>query len=156
MTTEECLEALTQGKTLVNITGGEVHLDNFGYQVHKNTGASRKGRDFRFSHPELWQIKEPVVEHKETNWLMVLGVMLVLSLGLNMALYQAYNEVVSKPSEIAELNVSLEETTKLYEETLGKLRKYEADKEYIMSLGASEDEAVKIIKASSAYGVSAK
>lgn len=96
------------------------------------------------------------MEHKETNWLMVLGVMLVLSLGVNIALYQAYNEVVTSPSEIAELNISLEETTKLYEETLGKLQKYEADKEYIMSLGASEDEAMKIIKASSAYGVSPK
>lgn len=155
MTTEECLEALTQGKTLINNMGGEVHLDNFGYQVHKNAGASRKGRDFRFSHPELWQIKEPTMQ-KETNWLIALGVMLVLSLGLNMALYQAYNEVVTSPSEIAELNVSLEETTKLYEETLVKLRKYEATEENLKSLGASSIEAQRAMLAAKVYNLDPK
>lgn len=37
-----------------------------------------------------------------------------------------------------------------------ELSEYTADKEYIMALGASEDEAIKIIKASKAYNISPK
>lgn len=152
--TEECFEALAQGRTLINITGGEVHLDKFGAQVITGAGKSRKGRAYNFSSPNLWRIKP--TSHKDTNWLMVLGALLVLSLGVNMALYQAYTKVVDNPSEIAELNVSLEETTKLYEETLSKLQEYEATEENLRSLGASSIEAKKAIVAAGVYGIDPK
>ena len=37
-----------------------------------------------------------------------------------------------------------------------KLRKYEVDKKYLQSIGATEDQAVKIIKASKAHNIDPK
>jgi len=61
-TTEECLEALTAGHTLITKHGQEVWLDAHGGQCSINMGNVRKGRPYAFSTPSEWSIKPEVTK----------------------------------------------------------------------------------------------
>ena len=85
--------------------------------------------------------------------LCILGSLLYFSMQ-----YTSLEEIFDQPSDNSQ-ELLVNELQLLYtknEEQAERLKKYEADAEYIKSLGASEDTTQRIIKASNTLGVDPK
>lgn len=83
-------------------------------------------------------------------------VVLVVSLGFNISLYQKVSELEDTPSRLSKLT----QTVELRDQQIVKLKKdlrdYKATYQWLVGLGASPEEALETIKAAEVHGVSPK
>jgi hypothetical protein len=148
-TTEDCLNALIAGHTLVNVTGGRVWLDKFGMQCAEGMGKRRNGKLYSFSNPDMWQIEVKDSEHM-LWWRPLILILIAFSLMLNYKLYKEAQEVhIVQPQSATKL---LEN----YNISQDKLKDYQATEQWLMELGASSEDARETIKAAEAYRLSPK
>lgn len=86
----------------------------------------------------------------------------LVSLSTLITLALAITNMVPPPStsyylqEIQDQRVTIEETTRLYEDTLHQLQTYEATEADLIAIGASLEQSQAIISASNLYHISGK
>jgi len=159
-TTADCLDALAKGHTLESLQGNRVWLDDMGVQQSDNMGASRKGRPYRFSNPSYWFIaskeEQPTTEWgKMLFWAMFTATAFTLySWYTSNAQFEEHsNQLAEKIDTLERQNQNL---SKVVNDAIPMLRKYQATEADIMALGANKEYAEETIKASEALNASPK
>lgn len=83
-------------------------------------------------------------------------IILLVSLGFNMALYQKASDLEDTPSQIYKLTQKVKLRDQQILRLTKELEKYEVTYQWLIKLGASPEEALETIKAAEVHGVSPK